>query len=153
MMDVDSDKLPISTVLYDELMSTNIVFLNTLDLGTIEYDQLGDTDTSTITFQRTQTSSTGDVRALQPIIAKDFELFQNFVDFSLYFFPNIRPDLYERWVYLFGVCIIDLSNKWPIVSGFYKLMSCTLTVCKRYKIFEKVGWSFDNVFLPGQIEH
>ncbi|CAO3672189.1 unnamed protein product [Umbelopsis ramanniana] len=137
MMDVDSDKLPISTVLYDELMSTNIVFLNTLDLGTIEYDQLGDTDTSTITFQRTQTSSTGDVRALQPIIAKDFELFQNFVDFSLYFFPNIRPDLYERWVYLFGVCIIDLSNKWPIVSGFYKLMSCTLTVCKRYKIFEK----------------
>lgn len=140
MMDVDTGNMPISTILYDELMHANTRFLNTLDLGTIEYEQSDEPGGGlTTTFQRTHTSSTGDLRALQPLKAKDFELFQNFVDFSTYFFPNIRPDLYDRWVYLFGVCVIRLSNKWPIVSGFYKLLSCTLTVCKTRQRWKQVS--------------
>jgi DNA-dependent protein kinase catalytic subunit len=139
-MDVDTDNMPVSVILYDEFMSAEIRFLNTLDLGTIEYEQPDEASDTTVIFQRTQTSSTGDLRALKPLKAKDFELFQNFVDFSMFFFPNIRPDLYDRWVYLYGVCIIGLSNKWPIVSGFYKLMACTLSVCKKRERWKLVGY-------------
>ncbi|GAB5585937.1 hypothetical protein Unana1_00837 [Umbelopsis nana] len=141
IMDVDTGNMPISTILYDELMHANSRFLNTLDLGTIEYEQSDEPGGGlTTTFQRTHTSSTGDLRALQPLKAKDFELFQNFVDFSTYFFPNIRPDLYDRWPdsatererVLYREYLIDVLARMEqyqddlLVSGLHLILSAPL---------------------------
>lgn len=139
MMDIDSDALSVDKILYDEFITAMIRFLNMMDLGTVEYEQAEDSNEGKPTFQRTSTSSTGDLRALQPVKAKDFELFQNFVDFATQFLPNTRTDLFEQWIYQFGVCLVTLSNKFPIVSGFYKLASCTLVICKRLSRFKNVS--------------
>jgi hypothetical protein len=146
MMDIDSDTLSVDKVLYDEFITAMIRFLHMMDLGTVEYEQADDSNEGKATFQRTSTSSTGDLRALQPVKAKDFELFQNFVEFATQFLPNTRTDLFEQWIYQFGVCLVTLSNKFPIVSGFYKLASCTLVICNRLDVFKHVSNGAQELF-------
>lgn len=67
--------------------------------------------------------SSADAEHFQPRVAKDFTLFLNLVDFLTYFMSLCPHELFRPWAYVFFKQVITGSNKYPNVSGFYKLLT------------------------------
>ena len=57
--------------------------------------------------------------------------------------PEKQIYMFERWVYSFGHQIILLSSKFPLVSGFYKLLAVCMKICSKLKYF-KVKFNLAN---------
>ena len=70
---------------------------------------------------------------------RDFEILINLVEFTRELLTNKHLKLFEKWFYKFSKEIIVLSSKYPLISGFYKLV----TLCMRISI--KIGY-FDASF-------
>ncbi|EGG13652.1 DNA-dependent protein kinase subunit [Cavenderia fasciculata] len=76
-----------------------------------------------------------DNQTLIPSTAKDIELFLNLVEFVKIFVPYNHPKLLVPWIYIFGKEVIFTSKKYPLISGFYKLMQVIMKVCKKENYF------------------
>ncbi|EFA79656.1 DNA-dependent protein kinase subunit [Heterostelium album PN500] len=72
---------------------------------------------------------------LKPSTPKDIELFLNLVEFSKLFLARQHTNLLTRWIYIFGKEIIFGSRKYPLISGFYKLLHVLLKVAKKVNYF------------------
>lgn len=81
----------------------------------------------------------GDVAKMQANCAKDFVIFQNLTEFWQLFLPEIRPDLFGRWMYVIGNTLIELSARHPLVSGFYKMFAACLQVCQNISLFKSTS--------------
>ncbi|KAG0357941.1 hypothetical protein BG005_002930 [Podila minutissima] len=79
--------------------------------------------------------ASGDVGKMQANNAKDFTIFQNLTEFWQKFLPKTCPELFGRWAFLIGDCLIELSAKNPLVSGFYKMFATCLQVCQSTQHF------------------
>jgi DNA-dependent protein kinase catalytic subunit len=75
----------------------------------------------------------GDV--LLPSVPKDFELFLNLVEFSKLILPTNHSKLFSRWIYILARELIIKANQYPLVSGFYKLLSIALKIAEKLKYF------------------
>lgn len=52
-----------------------------------------------------------------------------------------RPyaQLFQKWTYTFGRKIIELSSRYPLISGFYKLLAVTITTADSVGFFSFSG--------------
>ncbi len=91
-----------------------------------------------ITTTNNNTKSTN-VQTLKPYCIRDFDIFINYVEFSkLILLSTTTRSLFEKWLYSFGKEIINFSEKYPLVSGFYKLFECCLNVAEDLHYFNGV---------------
>jgi DNA-dependent protein kinase catalytic subunit len=93
-------------------------------------------DTDTSMELASMVPSSGDVAKMQANCAKDFVIFQNLTEFWQLFLPEIRPDLFGRWTYVIGKTLIELSERHPLVSGFYKMFAACLQVSQNTSFFK-----------------
>ncbi|RUP50947.1 hypothetical protein BC936DRAFT_136979 [Jimgerdemannia flammicorona] len=126
-------------IIYDELMASVLRLARTLNFATQDLKE--DSEGTNLAVTAT-VPLTGDVATLVPVVVKDFLLFQNLVDFWALFLPRVQPLLFTRWVYLVGEGLVELSTRYPLVSGFYKMCGTCLGVCQEIGIFNGVRkWS------------
>ncbi|GES81504.1 DNA-dependent protein kinase catalytic subunit [Rhizophagus clarus] len=137
-------QLEFFSILYDEFMSSVFQMLRALNLtvteardSQLETSAMKNNDHE-IDANLIAIAGSGDLETLQPIVSKDFVLFQNLVDFWQLFLPQIKSDLFSRWVYITGDALITFSTQYPYVSGFYKMLGSCLTVCESIKFFDGI---------------
>ncbi|KAJ3289778.1 hypothetical protein HK104_007244 [Borealophlyctis nickersoniae] len=126
---------PFLVTIYDQIISAILRLPPNLNLTTIEVDE--DTAKTVIDIP-----SSGDVAKLRAENPKDFAIFVNFVDFCQAFLPRVRQKDFVRWIHIVGEEWVRQSSKYPLVSGFYKLVGLCLHIC------QSVGY-FDEVIKPG----
>ena len=80
----------------------------------------------------------GDPHQLRPLTPKDFDIFLNLVEFTTRLLPKTRSEYLLGWMYIFVAQIMEAANRFPLVSGFYKLLTTAMRVCKRYQFFDPV---------------
>ncbi|KYQ91591.1 DNA-dependent protein kinase subunit [Tieghemostelium lacteum] len=77
-----------------------------------------------------------EVDKLVPITPKDIEVFLNLVEFFKVFLAKYHCNLFNQWVYIFTKEIIYYSKKYPLISGFYKLVQVVMKICRYQKYFD-----------------
>jgi len=89
-----------------------------------------------INLDTDEASNNNNADALLPAVPKDFELFLNLVEFCKLILPTVHQEFFEAWIYIFGRELIVKSNQYPLVSGFYKLLSVTLKIAEKRNYFK-----------------
>ena len=115
-------------VIYDEVIYTILLILDKLDLST-----------ETISTQDTKegvVESLDDPSALRPKNPTDYQFFLNLVDFTGDLLPSAQLAMFSHWVLPFGRKLIILSHTYTHVSGFFKLLTTCMSVCRRLDYFE-----------------
>jgi hypothetical protein len=120
----DTKLKEIGPIVYDELIAGCIKLIQKLDLS---YSL--ESDPSTPSGSMTESK-------LKPTNAKDLEVFNYLVGFCTDVLPNTLTECFSRWVYIFGKELISLSNEFPLVGGFYKLLTVTMKVCEKLSYFD-----------------
>ena len=118
-------------VIYDEVIRTILLMLDKLDLST----------ESTLSSEDTEgkegvVNTLDDPTAIRPRNPSDYQFFLNLVDFIGELLTATQLEMFSNWVLPFGRKLIILSHSYPHVSGFYKLLTTCMTVCRRLKHFE-----------------
>eukprot|EP01122_Echinamoeba_exundans_P008707 TRINITY_DN2938_c0_g1_i1.p1 TRINITY_DN2938_c0_g1~~TRINITY_DN2938_c0_g1_i1.p1 ORF type:complete len:1088 (+),score=237.19 TRINITY_DN2938_c0_g1_i1:85-3348(+) len=73
---------------------------------------------------------------VKPSVPKDFELFLNLVEFCKLILPQLQPQSrFDKWLYVYSRELILKSNQYPLVSGFYKLLSIALKISDKTRYF------------------
>nr|QOY44576.1 DNA-dependent protein kinase catalytic subunit [Alvinella pompejana] len=121
-------------ILYDELVSSILRVLDRLDLTCrdIVVDKDQDQD-----FEASEDSVISNKK--QPAKPKDYIVFINLVDFCQDLLPSVHKELFHKWLFTFGHQLIVHSTMHPYVSGFYKLLSVSMTVASRIDYFQGIG--------------
>ncbi|XP_048384539.2 DNA-dependent protein kinase catalytic subunit [Stegostoma tigrinum] len=133
----DSPLKPLNRLLYDEFIKSVLKIIEKLDLTVDKQSQndeggSGDINSSIII-------PTSDPAAnLRPTKPKDFTALFNLVEFCGEMLEK-HTDFFEHWVYRFGHELILRSTQFPLVSGFYKLLSVTMKMARKIKYFEGVN--------------
>ncbi|RHZ54176.1 hypothetical protein Glove_429g28 [Diversispora epigaea] len=143
------------TILYDEFLLAVFRIIRALNFKVIDITTNTENIQELIDSNLIAIAGSSDLSNLQPVVSKDFIIFQNLVDFWQLFLPRIRKELFSRWVYLAGDNLISLSTQYPYVSGFYKMAGSCLKVCESIQYFigvKNLDCEMENVsqsqFLP-----
>ncbi|XP_038665232.1 DNA-dependent protein kinase catalytic subunit isoform X1 [Scyliorhinus canicula] len=134
----DSPLKSLNQLLYDEFIKSVLKIIEKLDLTVDRQSQSeeggsGDINSSIVI-------PTSDPAAnLQPTKPKDFTALFNLVEFCGELLLEKHTDFFEQWVYRFGHELILRSTQFPLVSGFYKLLSVTMKIAQKINYFEGVG--------------
>ncbi|XP_067887902.1 DNA-dependent protein kinase catalytic subunit isoform X2 [Heterodontus francisci] len=134
----DSPLKSLNRLLYDEFIKSVLKIIEKLDLTVDKQNQneeegSGDISSSIII-------PTSDPAAnLQPTKPKDFTALFNLVEFCGQLLLEKHTDFFEQWVYRFGHELILRSTQFPLVSGFYKLLSVTMKIAQKIKYFQGVS--------------
>ena len=67
---------------------------------------------------------------------KDFHIFINLVDFCQDVLLTQHCQLFSDWVMTLTHALVVMSTQHPLVSGFYKLLSITMTLAGRLNYFK-----------------
>nr|XP_055063378.1 DNA-dependent protein kinase catalytic subunit [Misgurnus anguillicaudatus] len=73
---------------------------------------------------------------LMPNKPKDFIAFVNLVDFCSELLPSRNPEYFSQWMHPLCHELILQSIRFPLVSGFYKLLSLSMGIAKKAHYFE-----------------
>ncbi|KAK1173766.1 DNA-dependent protein kinase catalytic subunit [Acipenser oxyrinchus oxyrinchus] len=137
--DVRSSSLhSLNRLLYDELIKSILKIIEKLDLSVQKQsadEQEGRSDASSSML----IPSSDPAANLQPSKPKDFTAFVNLVEFCSELLMKEHVDFFEQWVYGLGHELILQSTRFPLVSGFYKLLSVSMKIAKRIKYFQGVS--------------
>ncbi|XP_061073095.1 DNA-dependent protein kinase catalytic subunit [Conger conger] len=124
-------------LLYDEMIKSVLKIIEKLDLSvhklTPEEEEKGD-DAKAI--QMTSTDPMVDILPNKP---KDFTAFINLVELSSELLLRKRVEYFEQWVYPLSHTLILQSTRFPLVSGFYKMLSVTMKIAKKINYFKHVN--------------
>ncbi|XP_002965996.2 DNA-dependent protein kinase catalytic subunit [Selaginella moellendorffii] len=74
---------------------------------------------------------------IEPLDKNQMLKYLNLVDFVLRLFASDHASLMEKWIFPFCRCLIDLSRKYPLISGFYKLLAAVISIGDQKGYFEK----------------
>jgi DNA-dependent protein kinase catalytic subunit len=108
------------SIIFDELMNSIIKIIEKLDFA---YDM------------PTMLPSMPDA-IMVPQNPKDFAFFLNLVEFCKSLFPRVEANCFNRWIYLFSKHIIAKSTQYPLISGFYKLLTIAMKKCEEGDFFQ-----------------
>ncbi|KAL9956083.1 hypothetical protein ACROYT_G037506 [Oculina patagonica] len=140
-------------MVYDEMMKAILRIIHKLDLTSIKGSSLGlegdvleDTaaasastsDAPVSPLEKEQVSLSDPVAGLQPKVPKDFLIFINLIEFCKCVLPTYSVPLFERWMYVFSRDIIVMSTRFPVVSGFYKLLEVCMNICNTLSFFKNI---------------
>jgi len=128
-----SERVNMFRVLYDETVRSILRLIGKLDLGTSVPAAGSGEDTGDP--EGVSADPTAHISASKP---KDFQVFINLVAFCCEFLPNCRSKLFQRWMYLFTNEMISHSLRWPLVSGFYRLLQLGLQIGQDQGYFETI---------------
>jgi len=64
---------------------------------------------------------------IEPLDLIHMRKFLNLVDFVQGMVLGPCAPLLQKWTHPFGRCVIELSSRYPLISGFYKLLAVTIT--------------------------
>ena len=120
-------------VIYDEVVRTILLILDKLDLSTESVVPSLDTESKEGVI-----NTLDDPTSLRPKNPSDYQFFLNLVDFTGELLTSTQLELFSNWVLPFGRNLIILSNTYPHVSGFYKLLTTCMVVCRKLKYFEEI---------------
>ena len=122
---------------YDIIIIAILQFPDRLDLKTIDTSgeaALSGPDGSVAL----DVPPSGDVTQLKASNSKDFAIYINFVEFCGGFLPRVRSTDFVRWIRITGEKWIDESTRFPLVSGFYKLLGTNFEICERTNFFNGI---------------
>ncbi|EDO34282.1 predicted protein [Nematostella vectensis] len=122
-------------LVYDELVGAILRIIHKLDLTSTKHGQQ-DLQVRDQPQEEQEETTSDPVAGLQPRVQKDFLVFINLVDFCKALLPGQSTDSFGRWVYVFGRDLIVSSSRFPVVSGFYKLLEVCMKICKRLRFFQ-----------------
>ncbi|GFR68841.1 DNA-dependent protein kinase catalytic subunit [Elysia marginata] len=127
-----ADRIRLTEALYNQLMAAVLKILNKLDLEASVADQNDSGMEIEEDDQSVSADPTSGVIAKRP---KDFQVFINLVDFCKDLFLSVQWRFFRCWVFTFTHTLIIMSTRHPLVSGFYKLLSVTMTVANKLDYF------------------
>ncbi|XP_062395733.1 DNA-dependent protein kinase catalytic subunit-like [Sardina pilchardus] len=134
----NSNLSSLNRLLYDEVVKSVIKVIEKLDLSVqklnTEEAEQGQTDGGSALVP-----SSDPAAHLIPNRPKDFTAFINLVDFSSELLSQKRLEYFEQWVYPLSHELILQSIRFPLVSGFYRLLSLTMTIAKKIKYFQGIS--------------
>ncbi|XP_067044034.1 DNA-dependent protein kinase catalytic subunit-like isoform X2 [Acropora muricata] len=129
-------------MLYDEMIQAILRVIHKLDLSSfkglssdVEDNVLVEASNSP-TAQQDNMCLSDPVSGLQPKVPKDFLIFINLIEFCKCVLPKCSVNLFENWLYVFGREIIVMSTRFPVVSGFYKLLEVCMKICEKLSFFK-----------------
>ncbi|XP_022778667.1 DNA-dependent protein kinase catalytic subunit-like isoform X5 [Stylophora pistillata] len=134
-------------LVYDEMIRGILRIIHKLDLSSSkgssaqEGDILGKSSASDVPASATadkEVSLSDPVPGLQPKVPKDFLIFISLIEFCRCVLPNYCVTLFERWIYMFCRDIIIMSSRFPVVSGFYKLLEVCMKMCEKLSFFKNI---------------
>ncbi|XP_031440254.1 DNA-dependent protein kinase catalytic subunit [Clupea harengus] len=132
----NSNLSSLNRLLYDEVVKSIIKIIEKLDLSV----QKVNTEEEAVQGQTDVFVPSSDPAAhLVPNRPKDFTAFINLVDFSSELLSRKRLEYFEQWVYPLSHELILHSIRFPLVSGFYRLLSLTMTIAKKIRYFQGVS--------------
>ncbi|XP_024384636.1 uncharacterized protein [Physcomitrium patens] len=76
---------------------------------------------------------------IEPLDMIHMRKYLNLVDFVQELLSGPCSSLILKWTYPFGRCIIELSNRYPLISGFYKLLTVNITIANREGFLSVAG--------------
>lgn len=123
----DDAEQELSTRIYDHLMKAFFAIIKKLDLSTKR--KSSDKSNEEIILSCDMKMS------LEPNTPKDYHIFINLVDLFKEF-VNIDYEIFEKWIPIYLKEVICCSYKFPIASGFYKLLAYGLDFCDICEYFE-----------------
>ncbi|XP_060788690.1 DNA-dependent protein kinase catalytic subunit-like isoform X1 [Neoarius graeffei] len=126
----------LNMLLYDALVQSIMKILEKLDLSLqkVNTDDEGQSDVGSGFKPSSDPTSN-----LIPNKPKDFTAFLNLVDFCSALLPSKNPEYFTQWVYPLCHELILQSIRFPLVSGFYKLLSLSMLIAKKIKYFQGQG--------------
>ncbi|MBN3311515.1 PRKDC kinase, partial [Atractosteus spatula] len=127
----------LNRLLYDELVKSVLKIIEKLDLSVQKQnpDEPEESDVSSGVV----IPSSDPTAHLLPSKPKDFTAFINLVEFCSELLLKKHIEFFEQWVYPLGHEIILQSTRFPLVSGFYKLLSVAMKIAKKIKYFKGVS--------------
>ncbi|CAL1269299.1 unnamed protein product [Larinioides sclopetarius] len=124
---------------YDELIRSSLVLVTKLNLS------LTQSPTKSQDDQNKEEISSDPLHGVQPNNMTDYYIFINLVDFLRDLLNDTCTELFSKWVFIFGKEIIFLSTRHPYHSGFYKLISLTLSICSKIGFFKEFTYRNENL--------
>lgn len=146
------DRPAIVRKIHDHLMQTLFYLFDKLDLTTQKRVHRDDSGNDL------QLHFSDPNYDLVPIRPKDFHIFFNLVEFYRAIFKGQSTESlqenFQKWLKPFVDTVIRQSIKYPLISGYLKLMQTTLKITQRIKYFAEDGeMGDDNDPLYGDIMH
>ena len=140
--DVFYDKVKcesLKEMVYDELLNSVLVICKKLNLNASKDKEEEGSRDDTFTENNSFTSSSDPTSSLVAEMPRDFEIFVNLVDFCSLLLVNNSVISFSKWMVVFTEEIITLSSKYPLVSGFYKLLQCGCQLGEQLHYFDETG--------------
>ncbi|XP_029105413.1 DNA-dependent protein kinase catalytic subunit-like [Scleropages formosus] len=126
----------LNRLLYDELIKSILKIVKKLDLSV---QKINDKEEQLKSVESIDVPSSDPTAHLLPSKPNDFIAFVNLVEFSSELLLQSNAAYFEPWVYSLGQELILRSSRCPLVSGFYKLLSVTMKIAKKFKYFQCEG--------------
>uniref|UniRef100_A0A8B9LXB6 DNA-dependent protein kinase catalytic subunit n=1 Tax=Astyanax mexicanus TaxID=7994 RepID=A0A8B9LXB6_ASTMX len=119
----------LNKLLYDALVQSIMKIVEKLDLSVQKVNGQSDPSAGLIPSSDPTTN-------LMPNKPKDFTAFINLVDFCSKLLPSKNPEYFAQWMYPLCHELILQSIRFPLVSGFYKLLALCMNIAKKIKYFQ-----------------
>ncbi|XP_076335270.1 DNA-dependent protein kinase catalytic subunit-like isoform X2 [Tachypleus tridentatus] len=120
--------------IYDEIIQAIFAVLKKLDLSSSENTVYNEVNTDQVPVEEENS-----VIGRQDGWPKDHQVFINVVDFTRDLLLKKHLNYFEKWVYTFGMEVIEHATRSPHISGFYKLATVCLKICSRIKYFKNIN--------------
>ncbi|XP_056629192.1 DNA-dependent protein kinase catalytic subunit isoform X2 [Triplophysa dalaica] len=119
--------------LYDALVQSVMKIVEKLDLSVQKVNASEEEQSDATAGFMPSSDPTANLMASKP---KDFIAFVNLVDFCSELLPSRNPEYFGQWMYPLCHELILQSIRFPLVSGFYKLLSLSMGVSKKIHYFQ-----------------
>ncbi|EGC36942.1 DNA-dependent protein kinase subunit [Dictyostelium purpureum] len=148
----------ITKLVYNEIISSILVVIGKLDLQYSSKDtSASDSDQKSKDEEEEKDISIieyeSEVNQLKPNTSKDIDLFLGLVEFFKLFISKNHTELFVQWIYIFGKEMINYSKKYPLISGFYKLIQIVMKICKSQKYFNTINHEIIHQFILSNKEN
>lgn len=119
--------------IFDILMDSTILLITNLDFSTTENDVNGEVVVN-VDFPLS-----GDVSTLTASNPKDFAIFVNLVAFFTKLLNSYsKHRIFYHWICPLSQFIVNMSVKYPLVSGFYKMMNIVILKATELDFFKGI---------------
>lgn len=126
--------------LYDALVQSVMKILEKLDLSVQKVNAAEESDASSGFMPSSDPTAN-----LVPNKPKDFIAFINLVDFCSELLPSRNPEYFGQWMHPLCHELILQSIRFPLVSGFYKLLSLSMGIAKKIHYFQDLKQELKSV--------
>lgn len=123
-------------LVYDNIVEAVLSVLKKLNLIA---DKKNMTEQETELNDPLEEISSDPTENLVPKMLGDFLVLVNAVDFFKYILTEHANASFLRWLYIFVEDIITLSTRFPVISGFYKLLQATCVVIEENSYFKNIS--------------